>query len=118
MNETEKKIVIYDDGCPTCTVGMEFAEKHDSDGAFTFVGMNTEEGQALIVKHQLDMSASAYVVHDDGSHAEKARMMVEIFSRAGFLGLLVSLPFRVPILGNWLYGLLALHRKHATKTEK
>lgn len=113
-----KKTVIFDDGCPTCRVGMEFAQTHGGSESLEFVGMNTEEGKALIEKHQLDMNASAYVVHDDGSRAEKARMMVEIFSRAGFLGLLASLPFRVPIVGDWMYSLLALHRKHVTKTEK
>ncbi len=115
--DTKKEVVVFDDGCPTCTVGMEFAEAHDSKKALTFVGMNTEEGKALIEKHQLDMSASAYVVQGDGTRVEKARMMVEVLSHNGLLGFVLSIPFRVPYLSDWLYNMLALHRKHVTKSK-
>ncbi len=115
--DTKKEVVVFDDGCPTCTVGMEFAEAHDSKKALTFVGMNTEEGKALIEKNQLDMNASAYVLHEDGTRVEKARMMVEVLSHNGLLGFLLSIPFRMPYVSDWLYNVLTLHRKHVTKSK-
>ncbi len=113
----EKKLVVYDDGCPTCTVGKDFAESHDTDGALKFVGMNTEEGKTLIEKHQLDMNASAYVLREDGTRAGKAEMIREVLAHNGPLGFVLSLPFRVPYLSDVLYDLLALHRKHVTKSK-
>jgi predicted DCC family thiol-disulfide oxidoreductase YuxK len=103
MEQEQRKVVVFDDKCPACTVGMEFAESHDADSALKFVGINTEEGKMLIKKHDLDVNASAYVLHEDGSRAEKSAMMAEILSHNGFLGMVLSLPFRVPIVGNWLY---------------
>ncbi len=117
MEQEQRKVVVFDDGCPTCTVGMEFAEAHDTEKLLTFVGMNTEEGKSLIEKHKLDMNASAYVLRDDGSHAEKSEMIREVLAHNGPLGFMFSLPFRIPYLSDALYDLLALHRKHVTKTK-
>lgn len=117
-DEKGKKVVVYDDGCPTCTVGMEFAKKLDGEEVLEFVGMNTEKGGELVRTHGLDMNASAYVLHSDGSRTEKAKMMVEVLSHTGGLGFLLGLPFRVPFFGERLYYLLTLHRKHVTKSKK
>ncbi len=110
------KTVVFDDGCPTCTVGKDFAQAHDADKALRFVGMNTEEGKALIEKYQLDMNASAYVLNEDGSLAAKAEMIREVLEHNGPIGFVFSLPFRIPFVSNVLYDLLALHRRHVTKT--
>ncbi len=115
-NDKEKKVVVYDDGCPTCTVGMEFAKKLDGEQALEFVGMNSEKGKELVRANGLDMNASAYVLHN-GSKTGKAKMMVEILSHNGLFGFVLSLPFRLPVVGEWLYYLLTLHRKHVTKTK-
>ncbi len=111
-----KKTVVFDDGCPTCTVGKDFAESHDAQKALTFVGMNTEEGKVLIEKHNLDMNASAYVLREDGSRAAKSEMIREVLAHNGLLGFVFSVPFRVPYLSDMLYDLLALHRKHVTRS--
>ncbi len=116
-NKQKTATVVFDDGCPTCTVGKDFAAAHDSGKALKFVGMNTEEGKALIEKHQLDMNASAYVLHHDGSRAAKSEMIREVLAHNGLLGFVFSLPFRIPYLSDVLYDLLALHRKHVTKTK-
>lgn len=112
----EKRVkVIYDDGCPTCTVGISIADKLDHAGSMEFIGMNTEAGKRIIAEKGLDMAESAYVV--DGDTVEgKAAFMREVFSRGGIIGFCISLPFRIPVLGNALYRLLALHRKHVTKS--
>lgn len=113
----ERKVkVIYDDGCPTCRVGISLAEKLDREHGMEFVGMNTDAGRAIIAEKKLDMAESAYLVDGD-SVAGKAAFMREVFSRGGLIGVLISLPFRVPYVGNALYRLLALHRRHVTKTE-
>ena len=113
----EKRVkVIYDDGCPTCTVGVHLAHGMDLREELELIGMNTEEGKRVIVEHGLDMERSAYVI-EDGVIGERAHMMRDVLSRAGFIGLLLSLPFRIPYVGNALYDVLALHRKHVTKTK-
>lgn len=114
----EKRVqVIYDDGCPTCTLGVHFAEGIDLRKELEFVGMNTTEGQRVISEHGLDMKKSAYVI-ENGAVSERAHMMRDVLARGGFIGLLLGLPFRVPYLGNALYDLLALHRRHVTRTKR
>ena len=108
--------VIYDDGCPTCSVGIAFADKLDHTDSMELIGMNTEEGKRIVSDRGLNMTESAYVI-DGESISGKAAFMREVFRRGGLIGLLISLPFRVPYFGNVLYRLLALHRKHITRTE-
>jgi len=108
--------VIYDDKCPTCTVGMHLAEGIDHTQSLDFIGMNTEEGQRIIAEHTLDMRRSAYVI--DGKNIfGRADMMREVLSHGSIVGFLLSLPFRVPYLGNALYDLLARHRAHVTRSK-
>lgn len=114
----EKKLtVVFDDKCPTCTVGMNVADALDSHDAVEFVGMNTERGKALIQQHNLDMNASAYAFHADGTKTEKSRMMRDVLAHNGILGFLLSLPFRIPFVSDKVYSVLALHRKHVTKSD-
>lgn len=116
VSRMERKVkVIYDDGCPTCTVGISIADRLDHADSMEFIGMNTDAGKQIIAEKGLDMMESAYVVDGDAV-AGKAAFMREVFSRGGVVGTLISLPFRIPILGNALYRLLALHRRHVTKT--
>jgi predicted DCC family thiol-disulfide oxidoreductase YuxK len=113
----ERKVkVIYDDGCPTCTVGMHIAHAIDHNDSLEFIGMNTEEGKRVIQEHGLDMEKSAYVIDGDAISG-RAQMMRDVLARGGVIGFLLSLPFRIPLIGNALYDLLALHRKHVTRTK-
>lgn len=109
--------VIFDDGCPTCQVGMDMAEYLDTANTIEFVGMNTDEGKKLITQHGLDMERSAYAIHD-GSIMQKAAFMREVFGRSGIRGWLISLPFRIPYFSDRAYDLLARHRKHRTTTKR
>ena len=115
--DMEKRVkVIYDDHCPTCRIGISLADSLDRTGTLEFIGMNTEEGAELVREHSLDMSASAYIL--DGSKIEgKAAFMRTLFRRGGFLGFLISLPFRIPYVGTTLYSLLARHRAHVTTSK-
>lgn len=113
--ETRVK-VIYDDGCPTCTVGMHLAEGIDHTKSLDFIGMNTEEGRRIISEHKLDMRRSAYVI-DGENISGRADMMRKILSHGSIIGFLLSLPFRIPYLSNALYDLLARHRAHVTKSQ-
>jgi len=112
----KKLTVVYDDGCPACTVGKNFSEKLDQEKSMEFVGMNSEQGRALIRQHDLDMNASAYAFREDGSKTARSRMMRDVLARNGWLGFLFSLPFRIPLLGDKLYDVLARHRRHTTKS--
>lgn len=106
--------VVYDDACPTCTIGKNIAEKLDRHHAVEFVGMHTDEGNRIVTEHALDMERSAYALTENGI-SQKARMMRAVLAHNGVIGFLVSLPFRIPWLGDRLYELIASHRRHITK---
>jgi|GEM_PF-3080840 len=113
----EKRVkVIYDDSCPTCTVGMHVAHGIDRHQELEFIGMNTDEGQRMIDEHSLNMEKSVYVI-DGETISERARMMRDVLARGGVIGFFLSLPFRIPFVGNMIYDILTLHRKHVTKTK-
>jgi predicted DCC family thiol-disulfide oxidoreductase YuxK len=114
----EKKLtVVFDDGCPMCTVGMNVADSLDGKDAVEFVGMNTERGKTLVQEHKLDMNASAYAFRADGTRTEKSQMMRDVLANNGVLGFIMSLPFRIPYLNDILYRILAWTRWHITKSK-
>ena len=112
----QKLTVVFDDACPTCTVGKNFAQAHDKASALDFVGMHSERGQTLIRQHGLNMSDSAFAFHVDGSRTEKSQMIRDVLAHNGVIGFLLGLPFRIPYISDKLYDLLALHRRHRTKS--
>lgn len=115
----EKKLtVVYDDGCPMCTVGMHVGNALDKKKDVEFVGMNTERGKNLIQEHRLDMNATAYAFHADGTASEKAQMILDVLARNGIFGFILSLPFRIPYVGNALYEVLAFIRWHITSSAR
>jgi predicted DCC family thiol-disulfide oxidoreductase YuxK len=117
MQTPKKLTLVYDDGCPTCTVGVTIAKKLDKNGSLILVGMNTEEGRELVHKHGLDMNSSAYALSENGSITAKAQMAKDVLANKGLGGFLLSLPFRLPSpIADRLYWLLAQHRRHTTKT--
>ncbi len=77
--------------------------------------MNTEEGKKLVTEHSFNMSESAYAIHEN-TISRKSEMMRDVLAHNGIIGAILSVPFRIPWLGNKLYDLLALHRKHVTKS--
>jgi predicted DCC family thiol-disulfide oxidoreductase YuxK len=107
----ERLTVVYDDGCPTCTVGKNLSEKLDKNKKLDFVGMNTERGHSLVHEHGLDMHASAYAIRD-GKVSGKSAMVRDVLTHNGTLGFFISLPFRIPWVGDRLYELIARHRSH------
>jgi predicted DCC family thiol-disulfide oxidoreductase YuxK len=105
--------VLYDDCCAACTVGKNFAQRFDHRYAIKFVGMSTEEGKRLMTAFRLDTNQSAYAVKG-GLILNKRQMMCEVLSHDGLIGSIVSIPFRIPYLGDWLYDLLAVCRSRIT----
>ncbi len=107
----ERPVVVYDDGCPACTVGKKLSERLDAKKNLDFVGMNTERGKGLVQTHDLNMHASAYLI-EGAVVSDKAKMMRDVLAHNGPIGFLMSLPFRIPWFGDRLYELIALHRSH------
>ena len=92
----------------------ELSTKFDKDGNIDFVGMHTERGKQLVRDRQLDMQASAYAL--DGERISgKAKMVRDVLAHNGAIGFFLSLPFRIPWLGDRLYEFCALHRDHALR---
>lgn len=108
--------VIYDDGCAACTVGKNFAQRFDHRYAIKFVGMNTEEGRHLMSAFRLNMDQSAYAVKG-GLILNKRQMMCEVLDHDGLIGFIVSIPFRIPYLGDILYDFLAACRNRITTSK-
>ncbi len=111
-----KSMLIFDDGCKVCSLGVRSAATLTKDDDVRYVGMSTEEGKGYVQKHALDMNASAYLIHADGTVQEKEAMAAAVLRRGGPLGYVLSLPFRIPYVSRFLYNVLAWVRFHTTKT--
>jgi len=109
----EKLKVVFDDGCPTCTLGKNMSERLDTTHSIEFIGMNTENGKRLITEHGLNMTESAYAIQEN-TISGKSGMVRRVLAYNGIIGAILSIPFRIPWFSDKLYDLLALHRKHVT----
>jgi hypothetical protein len=82
------------------------------------VGMNSPEGKKLVARHGLRMNESAYLIDTQGAVIEKEAMAASVLTRAGALGKLLSIPFRIPYVSRMLYTILAWVRFHTTTTKR
>ena len=107
----EKLKVVFDDGCPTCTLGKNMSERLDTTHSIEFIGMNTEHGKRLITANGLNMTESAYAIQEN-TISGKSEMARRVLAHNGIIGAILSIPFRIPWLSDKFYDVLALHRRH------
>lgn len=115
--EDKKLVLIFDDTCAMCSRGINFVDTLSKDLPVRPVSMHSVEGQRYIAVHKLDMNASAYLIDEHGVIKEKEAMAASVLRRAGILGKLLSIPFRIPYVSRMLYAMLAWVRFHTTSTK-
>ena len=103
-------IILFDDDCLVCNRTLQFILKHD-DEHYHFAGLQSEIGQQLIERFQLQNIDSVILIEDDKAYTQstavwKIASHLNGFWRLGVLLAVVPKPIR-----NLGYNIVAKNRK-------
>jgi predicted DCC family thiol-disulfide oxidoreductase YuxK len=77
VDDKPDHIVLFDGVCNLCTRSVQFILRHDKREVFTFASIQSERGQALLLKHHLPLdeidsfvliSHSSVYIEGDAAH--------------------------------------------------
>jgi predicted DCC family thiol-disulfide oxidoreductase YuxK len=105
-------IILFDGVCNLCNGAVQFVIRHDPKGIFKLAALQSEAGQALLKKHQLDPEAlhSIVLILDDKVYRQ-SRAALEIARRLSGAWPLLYVFIIVPyFLRDWIYDWIAANR--------
>jgi predicted DCC family thiol-disulfide oxidoreductase YuxK len=112
MDDAGKSIFLFDGVCNFCNDGVNYIIRHDPERKFRFASLQSDVGQALLVKHGLrDLPLSTSVlIEGDRVYMNSAGVLQTARRMGGWYALAVVF-FIIPRpLRDWAYGLFARNR--------
>ncbi len=108
----EKPVVLFDGICNLCNGAVQFVINRDKNAKFMFASLQSDFGQQLLEKHQLDKkNFDSFILLENGIIYQKSTAALRIFSRLGGLWVLVKGLFVFPaFFRNFVYDFIARNR--------
>ncbi len=108
-----KKLILFDGVCNLCNSSVQYVIKHDKKDIFLFAPLQSNIGQTLIKKHNIDSnkidSVLLYTPEKDITY--KSTAALKIGAQLGFPTNLMVIFLIVPaIIRNWFYDFIAKNR--------
>jgi predicted DCC family thiol-disulfide oxidoreductase YuxK len=106
------KIILFDGVCNLCNSSVTFIIKRDKKDIFRFAALQSEVGEALVKKHQIDTSKTDSIILIDGEqHYEKSSAALRVARRlSGGYPLLYIFMLVPRLIRNWVYDYIAKNR--------
>lgn len=111
--EKNKQLILFDGVCNLCDASVQYIIKHDKKDVFRYTALQSEVGQAIIKKFNIDTTKTdsilLYAPETDISY--KSTAALKIASQLGFPRNLMSIFLVVPaFIRNWVYDYIATNR--------
>mgnify|MGYP001303898982 CR=1 FL=1 len=112
MIAENKKIILFDGVCNLCNGSVVFIIKRDKKDVFRFAAIQSEEGQKLIDKHQIDTTkVDSILLFDGEKHYAKSTAALKIARNLkGGYPLLYGFIILPAFFRNWVYDIIARNR--------
>jgi predicted DCC family thiol-disulfide oxidoreductase YuxK len=112
MASENKKIILFDGVCNLCNGSVVFIIKRDKKDVFRFAAIQSEEGQKLIEKYQIDTSKVDSILLLDGeNYSAKSTAALKIARHLkGGYPLLYGFMILPAFFRNWVYDIIARNR--------
>jgi predicted DCC family thiol-disulfide oxidoreductase YuxK len=112
MATQEKKTILFDGVCNLCNGSVVFIIKRDKKDVFRFAAIQSEEGQQLIQKHNIDTSKVDSILLLDGvTYYTKSTAALKIARHLkGGYPLLYGFMILPRFFRNWVYDIIARNR--------
>lgn len=106
-----KGIVLFDGECNFCDKSVQFIIKYDPKGYYNFASLQSEIGQELLKKYNLNSNMESFVLIEHNKAYEKSTAALKITKNLSWGWKLLYPLILVPVpLRNWLYGVIAKNR--------
>ncbi len=108
-----KKLILFDGVCNLCNSSVQYVIKHDKKNVFLFAPLQSNIGQTLIKKHNIDSNKidSVLLYTPEKGITYKSTAALKIGSQLGFPTNLMVIFLIVPaIIRNWFYDFIAKNR--------
>lgn len=109
---TDKKIILFDGVCNLCNSSVTFVIKRDKKDAFRFAALQSEVGQQLIAKFNIDTAQtdSIILIDNDKAYVKSSAALRAARSLSGAWPLLYGFMIVPRFLRNWVYDYIAKNR--------
>ncbi len=106
------KIILFDGVCNLCNSSVNLIIKHDKKDVFRFASLQSDFGQNILSKFNLDSNITDSIVLIDGNHCYiKSSAALRISKNmSGFYPLLFGFIIIPTFIRNWVYDYVAKNR--------
>ena len=115
MNQlpNHKKLILFDGVCNLCNNTVQYVIKHDEKDVFRFTTLQSEIGQTIIKKYNIDVSKTDSILlftNEDGIKV-KSTAALHIAKHLGFPNNIMSVFLIIPaFIRNYVYDYTAKNR--------
>jgi predicted DCC family thiol-disulfide oxidoreductase YuxK len=91
------RIIVFDGYCHLCSAWARFVERHPSRPPFKLIPMQSEEGKALLVAHQINPEdPTTFLVLDGAQHFTASDAAIHVIAALGHLWHMIYLVRVIP----------------------
>jgi|SRR5690606_24902891 len=112
MIAENKKVILFDGVCNLCNGSVVFIIKRDKKDVFRFAAIQSEEGQKLVEKYQIDTTKVDSILLLDGDRyyvKSTAALKIARHLKGGY-PLLYGFMILPAFIRNWIYDIIARNR--------
>jgi predicted DCC family thiol-disulfide oxidoreductase YuxK len=106
----EVNIILFDGVCNLCDFSVQFVIKHDKNAYFHFAAQQSEVGQDLVKKYQLQTLDSIILIKDETSYTYSSAVIEIAKHLDGVLKYLAIFRFLPTVIRDFIYKLVAKYR--------
>ncbi|MCL4125396.1 UNVERIFIED_CONTAM: hypothetical protein GTU68_011146 [Idotea baltica] len=115
MNQLQKhnKLILFDGVCNLCNNTVQYVIKHDKKDVFRFAALQSDIGQVIIKRHDIDTSKVDSILLFSNENGIKVKSTAALFiaKDLGFPNNLMSVFLIIPaFIRNWVYNYIAKNR--------
>ncbi len=109
----DKQLILFDGVCNLCNASVKYVIKHDKKDIFRFAPIQSEVGQEIVIKHNIDTSKTdsilLFSIKNGLSYKSTAALL--IVKHLGFpRNILVLFLIIPPFIRHWVYDYIAKNR--------
>ena len=108
-----KKLILFDGICNLCNASIQYVIKHDKKNVFMFTALQSEAGQQIIKKYNIDTNKedSVLLYTPKNGIDSKSTAALKIANDLGFPQSIMTVFFIIPpFIRNWVYDYIAKNR--------
>jgi len=106
----EVNIILFDGVCNLCDFSVQFVIKHDKNAYFHFAAQQSEVGQGLVKKHQLESLDSIILIKDETSYTYSSAVIEIAKHLDGGWKYFAMFRFLPTVIRDFIYKLVAKYR--------